>query len=133
MVQAIHNPYQISMGHNGEILGLGDILPDQSIHVFVRTSFPGRIGMGENEVQEFFTYLASEQKVSASAQNQALSALKEKLELLNRIPEAVIDRAARTLLNLHRCAPSPVSERSLRLAGDYRSINHPKITRYIRI
>jgi hypothetical protein len=27
--------------------------------------------------------------------------LKEKLELLNRIPEAAIERAARTLLNLH--------------------------------
>jgi integron integrase len=31
--------------------------------------------MGENEVQEFITYLASERKVSASTQNQALSAL----------------------------------------------------------
>ena len=31
--------------------------------------------MGENEVQEFLTYLASERKVSASTQNQALSAL----------------------------------------------------------
>jgi len=32
---------------------------------------------------------------------QKVNALKEKLELLNRIPEAVIDRAARALLNLH--------------------------------
>ena len=32
---------------------------------------------------------------------QKVNALKEKLELLNRIPEAAIDRAARTLLNLH--------------------------------
>jgi len=32
---------------------------------------------------------------------QKVSALKEKLELLNRIPEAAIDRAACTLLNLH--------------------------------
>lgn len=31
--------------------------------------------MGENEVQAFLTYLASERKVSASTQNQALSAL----------------------------------------------------------
>ncbi|MFC2043269.1 phage integrase N-terminal SAM-like domain-containing protein [Chloroflexota bacterium] len=31
--------------------------------------------MGENEVQEFLAYLASERKVSASTQNQALSAL----------------------------------------------------------
>ena len=31
--------------------------------------------MGENEVQEFLIYLASERKVSASTQNQALSAL----------------------------------------------------------
>jgi len=31
--------------------------------------------MGEKEVQEFLTYLASERKVSASTQNQALSAL----------------------------------------------------------
>ena len=31
--------------------------------------------MGENEVREFLTYLASERKVSASTQNQALSAL----------------------------------------------------------
>ena len=31
--------------------------------------------MGENEDQEFLTYLASERKVSASTQNQALSAL----------------------------------------------------------
>jgi hypothetical protein len=32
---------------------------------------------------------------------QKVNALKEKLELLNRIPVAAIDRAARTLLNLH--------------------------------
>ena len=32
---------------------------------------------------------------------QKVNALKEKLELLNRIPEAAIDRAARALLNLH--------------------------------
>jgi hypothetical protein len=32
---------------------------------------------------------------------QKVNALKEKLELLNRIPEAAIDRAARTLLNLY--------------------------------
>ena len=32
---------------------------------------------------------------------QKVNALKEKLELLNRIPEAAIERAARTLLNLH--------------------------------
>jgi DNA invertase Pin-like site-specific DNA recombinase len=32
---------------------------------------------------------------------QKVNTLKEKLELLNRIPEAAIDRAARTLLNLH--------------------------------
>ena len=32
---------------------------------------------------------------------QKVSALKEKLELLNRIPVAAIDRATRTLLNLH--------------------------------
>jgi hypothetical protein len=32
---------------------------------------------------------------------QKVNALKEKLELLTRIPEAAIDRAARTLLNLH--------------------------------
>lgn len=32
---------------------------------------------------------------------QKVNALKEKLELLNRIPEAAIDRAARNLLNLH--------------------------------
>jgi hypothetical protein len=32
---------------------------------------------------------------------QKVNALKEKLELLNRIPEAAIDLAARTLLNLH--------------------------------
>lgn len=31
--------------------------------------------MGENEVQEFLAYLASERKVSASTKNQALSAL----------------------------------------------------------
>jgi len=31
--------------------------------------------MGEKEVQEFLTFLASERKVSASTQNQALSAL----------------------------------------------------------
>jgi len=31
--------------------------------------------MGENEVQEFLTYLASGREVSASTQNQALSAL----------------------------------------------------------
>ena len=31
--------------------------------------------MGEKEIQEFLTYLASERKVSASTQNQALSAL----------------------------------------------------------
>lgn len=32
---------------------------------------------------------------------QKVNGLKEKLELLNRIPEAAMDRAARTLLNLH--------------------------------
>ena len=32
---------------------------------------------------------------------QKVNALKEKLELLNRIPEVAIERAARTLLNLH--------------------------------
>ncbi len=31
---------------------------------------------------------------------QKVNALKEKLELLNRVPEVAIDRAARTLLNL---------------------------------
>ena len=32
---------------------------------------------------------------------QKVNALKEKLELLNRIPETAIERAALTLLNLH--------------------------------
>jgi hypothetical protein len=32
---------------------------------------------------------------------QKVNALKEKIELLNRIPEAAIDRAASTLLNLY--------------------------------
>ena len=32
---------------------------------------------------------------------QKVNALKEKLELVNRIPEAAIDRATRALLNLH--------------------------------
>lgn len=32
---------------------------------------------------------------------QKVNSLKEKLELLNRIPEVAIERAARTLLNLH--------------------------------
>ena len=38
---------------------------------------------------------------------QKVNALKEKLELLNRIPEAAIDRAASTLLNLHEAGSGP--------------------------
>jgi hypothetical protein len=46
MVQTVHDPHQIRMGDGSKIPILWDKLSDQSIHVFVRTSFPDGIGMG---------------------------------------------------------------------------------------
>jgi len=50
MVQTEHNQQQILMGHSREILDLGDVLADQSIHIFIRPSLPGSIRMGEKEI-----------------------------------------------------------------------------------
>lgn len=37
------------IGDSGKILGLGDLLPDQAVHVFVCPSFSGGIGMRKKE------------------------------------------------------------------------------------
>lgn len=50
MVQSVHDPNQLLISHSGKILLLGDILSDQSIHVFVCRSFPGSIGMSKKEI-----------------------------------------------------------------------------------
>jgi len=54
--------------------------------------------MGENEVREFLTCLASERKVSASTQNQALSAL---IFLYRNVLHKELDLPTRLILSCH--------------------------------
>ena len=50
MVQTVHYPQQVRIGHRSEILVLVDVLPDQAMRIFVRTSFPSSIRMGKIEI-----------------------------------------------------------------------------------
>ena len=50
MIQSVHNPHQMLLRYNGIILNLRDILPDQSIRIFVCTSFPGGVGVSKKEI-----------------------------------------------------------------------------------
>ena len=51
MIQTVHNQSHIHIADGSEIILLRNVLSDQTIHVLVRTSFPGSIRMSEKEIR----------------------------------------------------------------------------------
>ena len=84
MVQTFHNQPKICIGDRSEITVLRYMLSDQTVHVQIRTSFPGSIRVSKIEIRlqclaDPFVF----SKFLAIIRSESMKAISNRLEQLN--------------------------------------------------